>query len=256
MPIAVTAQQALDNRRENTFRQGIAKSFHRRLYMGSEPNRGGTVETEKLSLPQAYLVEQPSDSTVAPHFHDTNQFQVFVRGDGVFGRKPVNGLTIHYARAHTAYGPIVARDSDVHYLTLRNCWDSGAKILPENRPKMLKIERLHRIVEDVHMPDSAELAALPLPRGVDVVPLEEDGLGVRRYDLPPGGSCAPGFEQSGAGAYVFILDGEVSYAGATYETHSLLYTGPDETALDLEAGSDGAVVLLLQFPPEPPELVD
>ncbi|MEM7404272.1 MAG: hypothetical protein AAF458_03220 [Pseudomonadota bacterium] len=254
MPIVVSAQQALENRRENTFKQGIAKPFHRRLYMGSEPNRGGTVESEKLSLPQAYLVEQPSESTVAPHFHDTNQFQVFVRGDGLFGRKPVNGLTIHYARAHTAYGPIVARDSDVHYLTLRNCWDSGAKILPENRSKMQKIERLHRIVEDVHVPDPVELSTLRMSRGVDVVPLEDDGLGVRRFDLPPAGGCALGFEQPGAGAYAFVINGQIVYDDLTYEAHSLLYTGPDEAPLQVSAGGQGAIVLLLQFPPEPAEL--
>lgn len=250
MPIAVSVQEALENRRANHYKQAIGKPFHRRLYMGSEPTRGGVVENEKLSMPQAYLVEQPANSMVAPHFHDTNQFQVFVHGHGAFGKQPLEGLMVHYAGAHTPYGPIVANEAGVHYLTLRNQWDSGAKIMPENRHKLRKVSRVHRLARDVDIPDT------PLLQGIDttdLVPLEEDGLGVRQFDIGPGLECTVAFEWEGSGAYVFVIGGAIEYEHVSYETHSLLYRGRDEVPLTVKAGSEGANVLLMQFPPEPPE---
>ena len=250
MPIAVTAQEALDNRTENTFRQALAKPFYRRLYMGSAPTRGGKVDERKLDQPQAYLVEQPENSTVSAHFHDTNQFQIFVHGGGFFGKRPVHGMVVHYAGAHTPYGPIEAGGQGAHYMTLRNKWDSGAKVMPENRDKLRKIRRIHRIAETVTVPNTAALHAIKTV-ATDLIPLEEDGLGVRQFDIGPGRDCSIEFEVSGAGAYAFVAGGSANYEGTVLETHSLLYRAADETSFPLATGEEGASVLLLQFPPEP-----
>lgn len=250
MPIAVTAREALANRTENTFRQALAKPFYRRLYMGSAPTRGGQVDESKLDQPQAYLVEQPENSTVSAHFHDTNQFQIFVHGGGHFGKKPVDGMVVHYAGAHTPYGPIEAGAEGAHYMTLRNKWDSGAKIMPENRDKLRRIKRTHRIAESVTIPDAAARHLMET-KVIELVPLEADGLGVRQFDIGPGRDCAVAFETSGAGAYAFVADGSVRHDGAALEAHSLLYRAADEAPLRLTAGDHGASVILLQFPPEP-----
>lgn len=250
MPIAVTAREALENRSENTFRQALAKPFFRRLYIGSPPTRGGAVDESKLDQPQAYLVEQPENSTVSAHFHDTNQFQIFVRGGGRFGKKPVDGMVIHYAGAHTPYGPIEAGDEGAHYMTLRNRWDSGAKVMPENRAKLRKIKRTHRIADEITMPD-AEARQSILTQVTDLVPLETDGLGVRQFDIGPGQDCAVAFETPGVGAYAFVADGSIRHDTVELESHSLLYRAADEAPLRLTAGAEGASVLLLQFPPEP-----
>ena len=250
MPIAVTARQALENRTENTFRQALAKPFYRRLYMGSAPSRGGAVDDSKLDQPQAYLVEQPENSTVSAHFHDTNQFQIFVHGGGRFGKKPVEGMIIHYAGAHTPYGPIEAGEEGAHYMTLRNRWDSGAKVMPENRDKLRKIKRTHRVAEEITVPDAAARQSIST-QVTDLVPLEADGLGVRQFDIGPGQDCAVGFESAGAGAYAFVADGSVAHHGEALEAHSLLHRAADEAPLELTAGTEGATVFLLQFPPEP-----
>ncbi len=251
MPIAVSARQAFENRRENRFKQALEKPFYRRLYMGSEPSRGGIVEEAKRDMPQAYLIEQPANTTVAPHFHDTNQFQVFVHGGGAFGKNPVDGLMVHYAGAHTPYGPIAAGDDGAHYLTLRNHWDSGAKIMPENRHALRKVKRVHRMAQHVDIPDATALLSMGV-ESTDLVPLEHDGLGVRRFDIGPGLKCAVAFEREGAGAYVFVIGGAVEHDGIAYETHSLIYRSADEAPPTLKTGSEGTSVLLLQFPPEPP----
>ena len=253
MPIAVTATDALHNRRENQFPQGIAKSFFRRLYIGSEPANGGTLEREKAHLPQAYLVEQPADSTVAPHFHDTNQFQLFVHGHGRFGKISVDGLMVHYAGAHTPYGPIVAEADGVHYLTLRNSWDSGAKIMPKSRAMLRKVKRVHRMATDFAAAPAQCLLSCDVSER-DLIGLEDDGLGVRQYDIGAGQSCQLGFALAGAGAYAFVLAGDIIYEGDLLETQSLIHRAANEGALDVVAGDAGATVIFLQFPPEPPEL--
>lgn len=252
MPIAVTAAQALANRRSQTITMVTDRApFHRRLYIGSEPTLGGIVEADKLTLPQAYLVEQPANCVVPAHFHDTNQFQIFVHGGGEFGKKPVSGIVVHYAGAHTPYGPIASGDDGAHYMTLRNKWDSGAKPMPESRAKLRPIRRVHRIAEDAGIPDAAALKAATAS-ATDLVPPEADGLGVRRFDLGPGRRATIDFETPGAGQYAFVASGTVRLGDRDLARHALIYRAPDETALDVVAGPDGASVLLLQFPPEPP----
>ena len=80
-------------------------------YIGNAPTRGIYVdgnEANDNALPQGFLVTQPPGSVTRPHFHETNQFQVFVDGHARFGKKPAAPLTVQYASGHTPYGPIVA----------------------------------------------------------------------------------------------------------------------------------------------------
>ena len=58
--------------------------------------------------PQSFLVEQDANSVILPHFHMQDEFQVVVQGEGSIGRHPVRALAVHYAGAHTGYGPITA----------------------------------------------------------------------------------------------------------------------------------------------------
>ena len=52
-----------------------------REYVGNMPLRGKYVEGNEKNdngMPQGFLVYQPPGSVTPPHFHETNQFQVFV----------------------------------------------------------------------------------------------------------------------------------------------------------------------------------
>jgi hypothetical protein len=250
MPIAVSARKAKENRVGNTFPEVIEKPFYRSLYFGSPPARGGSADENKKAMPQAYLIEQPANSEVAAHFHDTNQFQVFVHGKGAFGKKPFDGVMVHYAKSHTTYGPISAGDDGAHYMTLRNNWDSGAKLMPANRDKLRKIKRLHRVAEEVPVLDAAALKSVAVETA-DLIPLEEDGLGMRQFNIGPGHECAITLETNGAGGYAYVVGGSVRYDGDEYETKSLIYRAHDDAPLAVKGGTEGASVLLLQFPPEP-----
>ena len=61
-----------------------------REYVGNMPLHGRYVDGNEQNdngLPQGFLVYQPPGSVTPPHFHETNQFQVFVDGSGMMGKR-------------------------------------------------------------------------------------------------------------------------------------------------------------------------
>ena len=110
---------------------GSDENYYVTKFFGALPaNVDPNPLAEAIGRPQAYYVEQPPQAAVPPHYHDTNQYQVFLQGGVIFGKKPVAPLTVHYASGHTPYGPIITNEDATHYLTLRNQWDSGGKTMP------------------------------------------------------------------------------------------------------------------------------
>jgi len=111
-------------------------------------------------LPQAFLVENTPHRLLRTHYHDVDQFQVIVSGDGTLGKHAVRPYSVHFARAHTPYGPITAGDKGLAWLTIRARRDAeGAQFLPEKREQLvhlgcdqvimvigevLQVERRHR----------------------------------------------------------------------------------------------------------------
>ncbi|MGO8140917.1 hypothetical protein AB9F34_33105, partial [Rhizobium leguminosarum] len=59
------------------------------------------------------------------HFHIVDQFQVFIAGSGTIGRDEVRLVTVHYADHNTGYGPLIASEQGLSYLTLRSKTDAG-----------------------------------------------------------------------------------------------------------------------------------
>jgi len=203
---------------------------------------------DALGRPQAYYVEQPPQATVPPHYHDTNQFQIFLRGGAIFGKKPVSALAVHYANGHTPYGPIVTRETSVHYLTLRNKWDSGGKTMPQSRPTLRKLRRRFRMVEDFALPELDTLDPGTVTRH-DALACEDDGLGVAVFALGAGATSDLALEYAGAGRYALVLAGALT-GDVPLDAGSCLYLDPSDDR-EHRAGADGAVVIVTQFPPEP-----
>lgn len=222
-------------------------------YLGALPDNVDPTKPagKKLRLAaQAYLVEQPPHSTIPPHYHDTNQYQVFLDGAAVFGKQPVGPLAVHYASGHTPYGPIVCEDSGVIYLTLRNCWDSGGKSMPQSRKTLQKVKRRFHMVEDIAVPDPKATKGVAQDQ---LLPCEADGLGVSRFTLGPGAASDLALPYAGAGRYAMVLAGSVTAQGKMLTKASCLYVAEDRA--NAVAGPEGAVVLVMQFPPEavPPQ---
>ena len=93
--------------------------------------------------PQAFLVEQDPNSEILTHYHEENEFQVFVKGGGTMGRSAIIPTTVHYAGRHTGYGPIHSGPQGLWYFSLRANTDPGARFLPEWRDRMEKGPKRH-----------------------------------------------------------------------------------------------------------------
>jgi hypothetical protein len=92
--------------------------------------------SDGLAEPQAFHVEMGAECTLDVHFHELEQFQVMVSGVGRLGRHTVRAGAVHYTDAHTPYGPIVADDPGLGYLTLRRDADTRTLFMPASRERL------------------------------------------------------------------------------------------------------------------------
>ncbi len=200
MPLITSAEQARANRRRGQAADGV--TFWHTLYLGTTRYNmaPGTPDPEPGTLfPMAFLVEQDPGSTAHAHYHQADQFQVVVDGRARLGTHEVAPVTVHFAGAYTAYGPIRASEDGVHYFTLRNGFDPGARFMErrENREALRAVaNRRHR--EAVAGPDDAS----PPPGGHALLDPEPDGLAAWRYRLAPGETLTGPPPQSGQGQYL------------------------------------------------------
>ncbi len=206
-------------------------------------------ECAAADAPHVFLIEQDPNTTILPHFHQQNQFQVIVGGGGTLGRHAVQPLLVHYAGAYTGYGPIVCGPQGVQYLTLRPRYDPGAQFMPEARERMVRGPKKHFSSEPITLLDAAALCGLTQAQCEELLPLEDGGLAVSLYRLPPNSTAQGLAPSTGAGQYALVAGGILLHAGQTLQALESIYLTPDEAPLEMTAGAGGAEVLLLQFPP-------
>lgn len=248
MPQHAAADVAASNRRRGQAADGV--SFWHTLYLGTSRYNmapGAADPPAGALFPMAFLVEQDPGSTASAHFHQADQFQVVVAGNGTLGLHAVAPLTVHFTAAHTAYGPIRAGAEGVAYFTLRNGFDPGARFMsrPENRAALRSIrDRLHR-----------EAVAGPLPaaaadREVLIGP-DPDGMAAWRHRLAPGDRLRGSDPAEGRGQYWLVCDGSLVMGEEILPRLSCIFVRPDEPAFEAVAGPDGLEILALQFPRRP-----
>ena len=94
---------------------GTGEEHWRTDFLGKRAD--GTIKDHQ---PQAFLIEMQANEVIVPHFHEVDQFQVFVSGSGSLGRESnlAHPLAVHYADHHTGYGPINAGPQGYAYFTL------------------------------------------------------------------------------------------------------------------------------------------
>ena len=198
-------------------------------------------------LPQAFLVEGTPHRVLRTHYHDVDQFQVIVSGDGTLGKHAVRYGSVHFARAHTPYGPITAGDKGLAWLTIRARRDAeGAQFLPEKREELEQVigRNPWQISQDPEFLVSDDDVALrPVP---DV----KDDRGLAAYSLrmkPHAKTLAPDASGTG-GQYLVILRGSLELAGKEQRALTVSYIAPNEARFELVAGDDGLDALVLNFP--------
>ena len=246
MPLSASADAVRVNRRRGSAADGA--TFWHTLYLGtSRYNMApGTPDPEMGAVfPMAFLVEQDPGVTVQSHYHQADQFQVVVAGHATLGLHEVRPLSVHFAGAHTAYGPIRAdAATGVHYFTLRNGFDPGARFMQqaENRVALRGVAgRRHR-----------EAVAGPLPPATvpaeTVLPTEPDGLGAWRYRVAAGEPVVGPDPAAGRGQYWLVVAGDMRQGETLLPELSCCFVHPDEPPFTAIAGDAGLEVLAMQFP--------
>lgn len=196
--------------------------------------------------PQAFLVEQPPNWELQSHFHLRHQFQVFIRGSGMLGKHAVGPLGVHYASPHSGYGPLVAGDEGIWYLTLRVVSDTAAWYLPDAR-EHLKLRIAKQQVHAGPVEREVDLASLEQAQLETVIELDSAGLGAWLMRLPAGATCdAPAGAESGSGRFYVVMKGSLHLEDEELKGLAAVFTGPTDP-FTLRA-SASAEVLVLQFP--------
>lgn len=243
MAMAVAAADALKSRRviRST---GTGEEHWRTDYIGVKSGVLG-------DAPQAFLIDMNANETILPHYHEVDQYQVFVAGGGSLGRHAVPTLAVHYTDHHTGYGPIVAGPRGYSYFTLRAKTDSGAKYLnrPGYRESLKPSRKRHGTSGGLALSTAPVLMTLATPQTEPLITelSADDGLGAWLHRLGPG-MALQGTDPGGTGGqYWLVVNGSLGWNGTPYGPWSLLFIDSREPAVRIEAGAEGLEVLQLQY---------
>jgi len=195
--------------------------------------------------PQVFLVERPyPNPRVAPHFHDVDQFQVIVAGDGRMGKKEVKPITFQYADAFTPYGPIVGRDDGISFFTIRPVASGGYFAMPGSRQHMPG--RAGRNISGAFDVERGVLAAGEVEREPLMEPQVDD---VCAEGLRLGPNATTGGLDATTGAQIYLVcAGTLEQDGKSLPANSVIHVDAGEEAPVMKAGADGACVLAMRFP--------
>jgi hypothetical protein len=197
---------------------------------------------ETSDHPLAFLVQGPPGYVIPPHFHEIDQYQIFVGGSATLGKHAVRAGSIHYADTYTPYGPISATDEGFSYLTLRPRSIIGYHEMPEGGPLLKPVNeargRRGRMM----------VADIDFGGGTCVERLFEEPDGIAAYRLCAGpDKVLPVPEVAHGGAYFVVLEGEIVAGEVRYPPRACIWVDGGELAPELRAGADGAVVAFMGF---------
>ena len=240
---AISGETALRGRRPIKSR-GTGEQHWRTDYLGQPGD--GTLKNE----PQAFLIEMQANETIMPHFHEVDQYQVFVSGNGSVGRSPHGVLAVHYADHHTGYGPIVAGPLGYSYFTLRAKSDPGAHYLhkPGYREALKPSAKRHGVADGIPLSTEPVLMDRKALAVEKLLPeLEGGGRSVALIRMGPGmDHTGPDPRESG-GQYYLVLNGSLEFGATSYSKWSTVFLTPEDAPLAFKAGPKGLEALVLQF---------
>ena len=204
-------------------------------------------------LPQAFLIEYATEKVLRLHFHDVDEFQVVLAGSGRLGPHLLFPCVVHFARAHTGYGPVVAGPKGLSFLTLRARRDSaGPQLLPERRDALMAVAG--RQPWQVTSIASFANSTADVPLSIHSMPAVRSAQGLAAYTV----SAQPHIEgampaaNGSAGQYVTVLDGSAWINGVEHAAVALGFVKANEPPLLFTAGSRGFKALVFNFPQSAP----
>ena len=239
--------QTLERARSGT------RALDKATFVGHVTNLITPTNESGFPRPQSFLVEQRGHWTLPTHFHLQEQFQLIVGGSGRIGRHAIRGGSVHYASAHSGYGPLVSEEQGIAYLTLRRISDTGAWYLPEQREHLIRTtKKRQRHAEPSSHLDADALRALREPITEAVMPCDPSGLAVWLLQLPPHARIsAPVSPVPGGDRFYVLMQGGLRLQGDSLQGLATVFVSQEDT-IELEASSEGATVMVLQFPGESP----
>lgn len=200
--------------------------------------------------PTVSLIEQPAGFEFMPHFHQQNQFQIFVGGSGSLGAHALAPVVVHYAGAHTGYGPLVAGPLGIQYFTLRPVAESGFIPVAERRERMIRGPKRHAHSIQIEVLSTDAMRRLDETADSFVIPPGDDGMGARMLRVPPNQSLEMEHPAGCQGQFIFVLEGSVDCCGREVARWEQLYATCDETVGRMTATDSGAQLLCLSVPPQ------
>jgi len=248
MLLATTADEAMQNQRVVHVN---GRDYVLSEYIGAAPVRGRYVDGNEANdngLPQGFLVDQPPGAVTLPHFHETNQFQVFVEGVGSMGKHAAIPLTVQYSNGHTPYGPIKASETGVKYFTLRQSWDPGAKYMPGSRAKLKMGNQRTRLKGNIGLLDDGGRRALSVPVVETIFEREEDGMAAWLYLAGADAKVVMPDTVDTGGQYLVVAGGALIVEDKIFDRWSVIFVTADDVACSGTAAGDGVELLVLQFP--------
>ena len=248
MIVSATRADAARSRRHYVSPHGMHADVE--TYMGVNKallGRAQPAPAESLARgpsPNAYLVCQEPGALLHPHFHQADQFQVFVAGSGRIGTHAVAAVTVHFAAAHSPYGPVVAGPEGLQYLTLRRQFDPGAQWMPDEAERLRAVRgREHRTHTSERIDAHAAVLQAGEPCRLTSV-VQDSRAAAWVVDLGPGAHWR---QDTRADSFVYMLAGTAETHGATLGPAACLFASRDEGAIRIAAGPAGARVLLARF---------
>lgn len=243
-----TRQRSMENRR--LVRSGTNELHWRTEFLVPEIDSPSESDFD----PQAFLIEMTPQEVIMPHFHEVEQFQVFIEGGGQLGRsKPVSKpVVVHYTDRYTGYGPITAQPTGFTYFALRPRRDPGAIYLhkPGYRERLRPSKKLHFEIE-VDLSTEPVLMSREQPTSESLLTREEhltgDGLGATILRLGPEQTIdIPGASTTG-GQYLIVLNGDGLINSMAVDRWSVGFIKPQDPAPAFTAGQSGAEILVVSF---------
>jgi len=241
--------------------KGLANSVNYKLPNGGDYVRSvfiGTQEKPKTlepDKPTLYMVRQMPRTIVDAHYHVVPQWQVIVDGSGTLGRNAAKPVAVHYADPYTGYGPITAGDEGVTYYTIRSMADPGAQYLtrPEAKAKLLamrpaKKRYLYITADETQASTSRGLARRTATSVDTLVAPHDDGVAAWIARMGPNAELAAPGGQNAGGQAMLVIGGALIHERAELGRMSCAFMPDGEGPMRLQAGNEGAEVLLLQFP--------
>ncbi len=202
---------------------------------------------ERADLPQAFLIDSTPGRRLRTHFHEVDQFQVVVSGDGRLAQHDLAKGGVHFARGFTPYGAITMGSQGLSFMTLRARRDPGkAQFIPERLSRLEEVK--HRQPWQItRMPQFH-----PAKEGVALEPIaglrDDRGLAGWSLTLAPGASAVLPSAAASDGQFLVVLEGSLLQEGRSYPYPSVAYVAPDEPAMTAVAGPGGLKAVLLSFP--------